>query len=148
MYRFAMTHYPHQYHWGVDNMWTNAHIRDLLPYLKKIAATLPPAPAHVLWLNWHPPVRRTEMAFSMEDNIFIALYGAWINAGDTPAYGSWATDWMREMQHLATGIQLADESLHTRPARFVSDAHLTRLDEIRAARDKEKVFQEWHSRVG
>jgi hypothetical protein len=145
MYSLAMTHYPHNYHWGVDNMWTGAHIRDLMPFLKKIADTLPPAPAHVLWLNWHPPVR-PDMAFSMEDKIYLALYGSWKNAADTQQYGSWATDWMREMQHLATGIQLADESLHTRPARFVSDENLRRLDEVRAARDGGGVFHEWHSR--
>lgn len=148
MYSLAMTHYPYQYHWGVDNMWTGAHVRDLMPYLKKIAATLPPAPAHVLWLNWQPPVRKTPMAFSMEDKIYLALYGSWKNAADTAKYGSWATDWMREMQHLGTGIQLADESLHTRAARFVSDENLQRLDVVRAHHDPARVFHEWHSRLG
>jgi hypothetical protein len=146
MYHFAMTHYPHQYHWGVDNMWTQAPIRDLMPYLKKIAATLPPAPAHMLWLNWHPPVRTSQMAFSVEDKIYIALYGSWKNAADTPKYGNWATDLVKEMAHLGTGIQLADESLHTRPARFMSTDHLQRLDEIRSQRDPQRMFQEWHSR--
>jgi hypothetical protein len=147
MYSLAMTHYPHDYHWGVDNMWTGAQVGDLMPFLKKIAATLPPAPAHMLWLNWHPPLRQ-DMAFSMEDKIYLALYGSWKNAADTSKYGAWATNQMKEMEHLATGIQLADESLHTRPARFVSDAHLAKLDAIRGQRDAGKLFQEWHSRVG
>jgi FAD/FMN-containing dehydrogenases len=145
MYSMAMSHYPHQHHWGVDNMWTGAKVGDLMPYLKKIAHTLPPAPSHLLWLNWHPPTRQ-DMAFSMEDKIYIALYGAWKNAADTPIYGNWATDWMQEMQPFATGIQLADESLHTRPARFVSDANLARLDAVRRQRDAGKLFHEWHSR--
>jgi FAD/FMN-containing dehydrogenase len=147
MYSFAMTHYPENHHWGVDNMWTHAPIQDLMPHLKNIAATLPPAPAHLLWLNWQPPQQRPDMAFSMEDNIYIALYGAWKNAADTPKYGDWATNWMQKMAPLGTGIQLADESLHTRTARFLSDAHLARLQGIRQQRDPNKVFQEWHSKV-
>jgi hypothetical protein len=146
MYSMAMTHYPYQYHWGVDNMWTNAPIGDLMPYLKKIAGSLPPAPSHVLWLNWQPPVRQ-DMAFSMEDKTYIALYGCWKNAADTGKYGHWATNWMREMEPLAKGIQLADESLHTRTARFVADPNLQKLDAIRAKRDQEGLFNTWHSRV-
>lgn len=145
MYSLAMTHYPHESHWGVDNMWTGAHVRELMPFLKKIAANLPPAPSHVLWLNWQPPAR-PDMAFSMEDKIYLALYGSWKNAADTSKYGSWATDWMREMSHLASGIQLADESLHTRSARFLADGNLRKLDSIRADWDSGGVFQEWHSR--
>jgi FAD binding domain len=146
MYHFAMTHYPSQHCWGVDNMWTGAHIDDLLPFIKGMAETLPPAPAHVLWLNWYPPVRRPDMAFSMENKIYIALYGAWKSPADTPRYAPWATDWMRKMEHLSTGIQLADENLHQRPARFVADSHLKKLDVLRAQRDPAGLFHAWHSR--
>ncbi len=146
MYYFAMTHYPDQHHWGVDNMWTGASADELIPFLKGIADTLPPPPAHVLWLNWQAPQRNTEMAFSMEDKVYIALYGGWKSAKDTPKYENWATDWMRKMAPLASGIQLADEGLHKRPARFVSDQHLRRLDLIRSERDAGNLFHSWHSR--
>lgn len=148
LYWFAMTHYPHERCWGVDNMWTHAPIDDLVPHLKGIAETLPPAPSHLLWLNWQPPTQRQEMAFSMEDKIYIALYGTWKSPADTPKYGDWATDWMQKMSPLATGIQLADENLHRRTARFMADDHLRRLDAIRAQRDASSLFHEWHSRVG
>ncbi len=144
MYTLAMTHYPENYYWGVDNMWTDASIDDLLPHLKEIAATLPPAPAHFLWLNWYPPVERQKMAFSMENKTYLALYGCWKTAADTAKYGNWATEQVKKMEHLGTGIQLADENLHNRPARFVSDVHLAKLDEIRAERDKNGLFNEWH----
>lgn len=147
MYSLAMSHYPENHHWGVDNMWTNASIDDLMPHLKEIAATLPPAPSHFLWLNWYPPTERQNMAFSMENNIYMALYGCWKSSNDTPKYGNWATEQVKKMEHLGTGIQLADENLHNRPARFVSDVHLKQLDEVRAKRDKNHLFHEWHSRL-
>jgi FAD/FMN-containing dehydrogenase len=146
MFKMVMTHYPENHHWGVDNMWTRASIDELLPYLHRIAETMPPPPTHLLWLNWQPPQRQTDMAFSMEDKIYLALYGVWKHAKDSPKYENWAADLMAEMNHLSTGIQLADEGLHRRAAPFVSTAHLHKLDHIRAQRDPGKVFHEWHSR--
>ena len=43
----------------------------------------------------------------------------------------WATERMREMEPLASGIQLADENLGRRPARFVGEEQLRRLDAVR-----------------
>jgi hypothetical protein len=53
---------------------------------------------------------------------------------------------MRAMERLATGVQLADENLGQRPARFVSDEHLARLDRARAAYDPEGRFLPWMGR--
>ncbi len=146
MYNFAMTHYPSNHCWGVDNMWTDAAIDDLVPYLKNMVKTLPPPPAHILWLNWQPPTQRPDMAFSMEEKIYIALYGAWKSPNDTAKYGPWAGDWMQKMAHLSSGIQLADENLDHRAARFVADKNLQKLDTVRAQRDPAGLFNEWHSR--
>lgn len=146
MYRFVMTHYPDDHHWGVDNMWTKASIDELMPYLKGMVETLPPAPSHMLWLNWYPPKRLQDMAYSLEDNIYIALYGTWKDANDIPNYGSWAKGWMEKANHLSTGIQLADEGLHQRMAPFVAADNLKRLDEVRAQRDPNGLFNPWHSR--
>ncbi|HMQ46242.1 MAG TPA: FAD-binding oxidoreductase [Saprospiraceae bacterium] len=144
-YNFAMTHYPNKHGWGVDNMWTGASVEELIPFFKGMVATLPPPPAHILWLNWYPPQRRTDMAFSMEDNIYIALYGAWKSPKDTPLYGHWASDWMKKMAHLESGIQLADEGLHKRTSHFVKPVVLQQLQAIRQKRDAEGRFFEWHS---
>ncbi len=140
------THYPDGRRYGVDNMWTHAPIDALLPGLEEIAATLPPPPSHMLWLNWAPPPTRPSMAFSLEDNLYLALYGCWRHAVDDDRYARWAPDRMREMQPLATGCQLADENLGQRPAKFVSDDNLARLDAIRTARDPDARFHPWMGR--
>ncbi|MDX1913082.1 MAG: FAD-binding protein [Saprospiraceae bacterium] len=145
LYKSAMTHYPSNYHWGVDNMWTHAAMDDLLPFIREIAATLPPPPSHFLWLNWHPGSLGADMAYSKEDQIYMALYSCWKNAKDTPVYGDWASNMMRKMQHLGVGIQLADEALHKRTASFMTDENLQRVQRIRAERDPAGLFYEWHS---
>ncbi|MEO0471657.1 MAG: FAD-binding protein [Bacteroidota bacterium] len=146
LYKSVMSHYPENYCWGVDNMWTHAPIDDLLPYIKEISETLPPAPSHFLWLNWHPGELHADMAYSNEDNIYLSLYSCWKNPGDTRQYGNWASDMMRKMESLATGIQLADEALHKRTASFMNEEHLRKVEDIRAQRDPQRLFHEWHSK--
>jgi FAD binding domain len=146
LYAMAMTHYPSDHYWNVDNMWTHAPVRELMPHLHRIVATMPPPPAHMLWLNWFPPAQRPDMAYSVEDSVYIALYGSWGDAADTAKYGNWATGLMQEMAHLSTGVQLADENLHRRPGRFLAEANLHQFDAIKAQRDPDDLFNAWHRR--
>jgi hypothetical protein len=146
MYRGVTQHYPDGHRYAVDNMWTSAPIDDLLPGLRRIAQTLPAAPSHVLWMNWAPPGDRPDMAFSMEDDVYLALYAVWKHAKDDARFESWPVDRVREMEHLGTGCQLADENLGQRPARFVSDANLAKLDRLRAVHDADGRFHPWMGR--
>ena len=86
------------------------------------------------------------MAYSKEDNIYLALYGTWKSEADTIKYGDWAAHMMQKMAHLSTGIQLADEGLHKRTAPFMAPENLQRLQAIRAQRDSNGIFHEWHSK--
>lgn len=139
--------YPDDHRYSADNMWTHAPVEDLLPGIHRIADTLPGAPSHMLWMNWGPSPPRPEMAYSVEDDTYIALYGVWQDPADDTANVAWPTERMREMEALATGIQLADENLGLRPARFVSDPHLARLDELRARYDPDGLFHPWMGRL-
>jgi hypothetical protein len=97
-------------------------------------------------MNWVPPRDRPDMAFSMEDDFYLALYSVWRDARDDDRFAAWPEGRMREMEALATGCQLADENLGQRPSRFVADANLARLDAIRRARDPEGRFHPWMGR--
>jgi FAD/FMN-containing dehydrogenase len=142
--------YPDQHRYSADNMWTRAPAGQLLGGLRRIAETMPAAPSHMLWMNWGPgsgpAPPRPDMAYSVEDDTYIALYGVWQDPGEDEANVAWATDRMREMEDLASGIQLADENLGLRPARFLGDEQMRRLDELRASRDPEGRFHEWLGR--
>ncbi|HEX7279798.1 MAG TPA: FAD-binding oxidoreductase [Solirubrobacterales bacterium] len=145
---YAAVHesYPDGHRYAVDNMWTHAPAAELAPGLRRIAETMPAAPSHMLWMNWGPSPERPEMAYSVEDETYIALYGVWSDPAEDAANLAWPTERMREMEHLASGIQLADENLGRRPARFVSEENLARLDEVRARYDPDGLFHEWMGR--
>jgi len=142
--------YPDEHRYCADNMWTHAPVEDLLPGIRAAITTMPPAPSHLLWMNWSPGTQsappRPDMAYSVEDDTYIAVYAVWQDEADDDRCVAWATDHMRAMEDHASGIQLADENLDRRPARFVRDEHLERLDAIRADRDPEGRFHEWMGR--
>ncbi|WP_118915164.1 FAD-binding oxidoreductase [Mycobacterium shigaense] len=146
-YDVAMTHYLSDHYYAVDNMWTSAPAEDLLPGIRNILDTMPPHPAHFLWLNWGPVPPRQDMAYSIEDDIYLALYGSWKDPADEAKYSDWAQSNMAAMSHLASGIQLADENLGQRPAQFASDAAMVRLDKIRADYDPDGLFNSWMGRL-
>lgn len=52
---------------------------------------------------------------------------------------------MRELEPLASGIQLADENLGERPFRFLADENFRRLQIMRSKRDPNGMF---HSYMG
>jgi FAD/FMN-containing dehydrogenase len=142
--------YPDDHRYAVDNMWTHAPVEELLPGLRRIAETLPAAPSHMLWMNWGPGATpapaRPEMAYSIEDDTYVALYAVWADPAQDDANVAWATDRMRELEPLASGIQLADENLGRRPARFAGDEQMARLDALRAERDPHGRFHPWMGR--
>jgi FAD/FMN-containing dehydrogenase len=138
--------FPDGNRFAVDNMWTSAPVSDLVPGLRTIAQTLPPEPSHAMWMNWGPSPERPDMAYSVEDDVYIALYASWTDPADDARYASWPAQRMREMERHATGIQLADENLGVRPARFVSDENMRRLEEIRATYDRNGRFHSWMGR--
>jgi FAD/FMN-containing dehydrogenase len=139
--------YPDEHRYAVDNMWTHADIEELLPGLRRIAETMPAAPSHMLWMNWGPGCtpapERPDMAYSVEDDTYIAVYGVWQDPTEDEANVAWATERMREMEGLASGIQLADENLGNRPARFLTEANFGRLQALRERHDPDGRFFPW-----
>lgn len=146
-YAGVMTNYPAGHRYGVDNMWTSAPAEDLMPGIRRILATMPPHPAHFLWLNWGPSPQRQDMAYSLEDEIYLALYGVWEDPADDETYGDWARSNMAALQHLQTGVQLADENLGQRPAAFATPEAMARLDRVRAHYDPDGRFHSWMGRL-
>ncbi|SPX99101.1 FAD-binding oxidoreductase [Mycolicibacterium chubuense] len=146
-YAGVMSNYPTGYRYGTDNMWTSATAEELMPGIRRILETMPPHPAHFLWLNWGPSPQRQDMAYSLEDEIYLALYGVWRDAADDEAHGDWARSNLATMEHLQTGVQLADENLGRRPAPFATDAAMAELDRVRSVYDPAGRFHSWMGRV-
>lgn len=137
------SHFPDGMRWCVDNMWTNASIDDLLPGIHALSADMPPAPSHVLWLDWRPPATRQDMAFSLEADRYLALYGEWRGAAQDAQHLDWAKRHMSAMESLGVGSQLADENLRQRPTTVMRPENAKRLELLRQHYDPLNMIGGW-----
>jgi FAD/FMN-containing dehydrogenase len=142
-YAVIMNNYPKGYRYIADNMFTSASAEDLLPGIRAIIDTMPPHPSHFIFTGWKTSGDRADKVYGVEDDIYLALYTVWQNSSDDGRYADWASSNMAAMSHLATGIALADENLGRRPALFISDANMARLDGVRVAYDPDGRFHTW-----
>ncbi|MEI6252918.1 MAG: FAD-binding oxidoreductase [Mycobacteriaceae bacterium] len=140
LYSGVMQHYP-KANWITDNLWTHAGADELLPHIQRITDTMPPPPAHLLWLNWAPPAQRLDMAFTVEDRTYLGLYGGWLDPAAGPRTAQWARDNVAAMAPLSTGVQFADDP--GRPSRAISEAAGSRLEALRAKHDPDGRFHRW-----
>ncbi|OBB93823.1 FAD-binding oxidoreductase [Mycobacterium sp. 852002-40037_SCH5390672] len=142
-YTAVMTSYPKGHRYIADSMFTSACAEELLPGIRKIIETMPPHPSHFIFTGWKTSADRAEMVYGLEDEIYMALYTIWQDPADDERYRDWAACNMAAMSHLATGISLADENLCRRPARFITESNMARLDKVRSAYDPDGRFHSW-----
>jgi FAD/FMN-containing dehydrogenase len=142
-YTAVMTNYPRGHRYVADSMFTSASTEELLPGFRNIIDTMPPHPSQLVVAGWQPSQDRADMVYGLEDEIYLALYTAWRDPADDERYGDWAASNMAAMSHLSTGIALADENLARRPARFITDANMIRLERVRSAYDPTGLFHSW-----
>src|ERR1700752_3671574 len=129
-YTAVMTNYPKGHRYIADNMWTSASAEELLPGIRRIIETMPPHPSHFIFTGWNTAPERADMVYGVEDEVYMALYTIWQDPPDDERYRDWAASNMAAMSHLATGISLADENLCRRPARFIAESNMARLDKV------------------
>jgi FAD/FMN-containing dehydrogenase len=142
-YRVIMTNYPRGHRYIADNMFTSASAEELLPGIRGIIDTLPPHPSHFIFTGWKSSPARADKVYGVEDDIYLALYTVWQDAADDAWYAEWSRSRMAALSHLSTGIALADENLGRRPGRFIDDANMVRLAEVRAKYDPDGRFHKW-----
>lgn len=146
-YTAVMTSYPKGHRYIADSMFTSASAEELLPGIRRIIETMPPHPSHFIFTGWKTSPSRTDMVYGLEDEIYMALYTIWQDPADDERYRDWAASNMAAMSHLATGISLADENLCRRPARFITEPNMARLDRVRSAYDPDGRFHSYLTRI-
>ena len=140
LYAGAESVEPEGFRWAVDNMWTDAGPDELVPAVRELFTSVPSAASHVFWYPWHEQPF-PDAALSVQGKLYIAAFAGWTDAREDARFEGWCAGHMRRLEPLSKGIQLADENLVARPARFLSDENLARLAQLRAEHDPEGLFQ-------
>jgi FAD/FMN-containing dehydrogenase len=135
--------------WIADNVATHAPAAEMWPNLAKVIEGFPPYPSHLAIFNWsgrEGEPARPDMAFSVDDELYYAIYTAWDNEADDQRWISWTSSHTKEWEPYASGTMLADENLEYRVSNFVTDENLRRLDDVRTAWDPGQRFVSWLGR--
>ena len=130
---------PEGVRWNADGMWTNAGPDELVPAVAELFDTIPSAASHVFWYAWREQ-DLPDAAISVQGTLYLAAFAGWTDPAETEAMLAWPAGQMRRLEPFSRGIQLADENLHHRPARFLTDENAARLEALRAQYDPDGRF--------
>jgi FAD/FMN-containing dehydrogenase len=133
---------PEGVRWSADGMWTNADAATLLPQARELFLDVPTAESHVFWYPWRPQPLR-DAAISVQGQLYLAAFAGWHDPAEDERYMAWPTDHMRRMEAISEGIQLADENLIGRPARYLSPENEQRLEALRHRYDPAGRFHSY-----
>ncbi|KAN0099849.1 FAD-binding domain containing protein [Hyaloscypha variabilis] len=118
-----------------NNFWTDAPMKHLLPNVHNIINNLPPAPSHLYLFCWYPDHKPSDMAFSMQSNVWMSLYAIGQDSSKDEANHKYVIDSIKAMDPYSKGTQLADENLFGHPARFMQPKNFERLEKMRNKHD-------------
>jgi FAD/FMN-containing dehydrogenase len=130
---------PEGFRWSADGMWTNARSDELVPAVAELFDSIPEGASHVFWYAWREQ-ELPDAAISVQGYLYLAAFAGWTDPAQDDVMLAWPPDHMRKLEPLSRGIQLADENLVHRPARFLTDTNRERLEALRAKYDPEGRF--------
>jgi FAD/FMN-containing dehydrogenase len=133
---------PEGVRWSADGMWTNAGAATLLPYARELFLDVPTPESHVFWYPWRVQ-QLPDAAISVQGELYLAAFAGWHDPSEDERYLGWPVEHMRRMESISEGIQLADENLIARPARYLSPENERRLEALRAQHDPHGRFHSY-----
>ena len=131
---------PEGHRYRVDNAWLSGAPDEVVPALRRTFTDLPTPKSFSIWFSMAPLRELPDMAFSMQSEIYNATYLVYEDAADDERARDWLTERMAELQPVTVGSYLGDSDLAHREVKVLGDAQFARLQEIRAARDPERVL--------
>jgi FAD/FMN-containing dehydrogenase len=136
----AMGALPGRY--AVDGMWTDEPPATIAPVIRELIENVPSPLSTIFVMPWaHVDVPNG--AFSVQSPLYISAGVIWDDERDDDRCIAWPGDQMRRFEKHSVGIQLAEENLINRPARFLSDENLARLERLRAKYDPTGIFHSY-----
>ena len=139
---------PEEHRYAVDCAWTDATAAELGPLLRPLFTGLPTEESFCIWYGWNPTRPLADMAFSMEANVYLAVYAIWKDAAYDDRVQGWVTERFRALEPVTKGVYLGDADLLRRPGKFMADANFARLEAIRDRYDPNRMFPGFRVKPG
>jgi hypothetical protein len=118
-----------------DNLWLSGSAKEVVPLLKPCFETLPTTRTFALWYSMAPLLPLSDMALSLQSEIYFAVYTVWADAADDARCRGWLYDQMKRMETFSDGFYLGDSDPPMRSARFMSEKSFRKLQQLREKYD-------------
>jgi FAD/FMN-containing dehydrogenase len=121
--------------YAADNLWLSGSGKGIVPLLKPCFETLPTRRTFALWYSMAPLLSLTDMALSLQSDVYFAVYTVWEEPADDARCRRWLHDEMKRMETFSDGFYLGDSDLPTRSAKFMADKNFQKLQQLRKKYD-------------
>jgi len=131
---------PEGHRYCVDNAWLEGDHDAFIPTLATVFSSLPNRKTFALWYHQAPLPPISDMALSLQSEIYFSAYTVWEDEADDELMQAWTASAVRTMEPWTVGQYLGDSDLSRREVKFMADENFARLKEIQAAWDPENLF--------
>lgn len=128
-----------------DNHWFDASMKRLLPGIHSLTDDMPPPPSHMYMLWWLPEkhLKLHHRPLPIQANLWLTYYAISSNPALDQHHSEVVTQRMSALEELSVGIQLGDENLAHRPAKFMLLDNYRRLESVRDTYDVDRTFHSY-----
>lgn len=120
---------------AADNLWLSGPANQVVPLLKPCFESLPTARTFALWYSMAPLLPLSDMALSLQSEIYFAVYTIWTDPADDARCRGWLYDQMKRMEGSSEGCYLGDSDLPVRSAKFMAAESFRKLQQHRKRYD-------------
>ncbi len=138
-----LTNNPEGHRWVVNNAWIEGTPEEVSAAIETSFYNLPTTKTFTLWFSMAPLRPLPDMAFSMQSEIYMAMYTIWEDEMDDEKCNQWVTDQMRKIQSVTAGQYLGDSDLQVHERKFMSSEHYEKLEKIRSKYDSQGRFHSY-----
>lgn len=131
---------PEGHRYCVDNAWLEGDHGAFIPTFAKVLSSIPNRKTFALWYHQAPLPPLSDMAFSMQSEIYFSAYTVWEDEADDARMQAWTANAVRTMERWTIGQYLGDSDLSRREVKFMADANFARLKEIQLLWDPSNLF--------
>lgn len=134
---------PDGHRYTVDNAWLEADGATSVDLLDEAFTTWATPESFSLWFSMAPLRALPDMAFSMQSEVYCALYTVSGDASTDCRNREWTDTQMRRLEPITVGQYLGDSDLTNRQVKFMSEDNFARLRRIRSAYDPTGLFVDY-----
>ncbi|MFI5541813.1 hypothetical protein ACIA5H_36110 [Nocardia sp. NPDC051900] len=142
-YAFVDSSHPSGYRYRVDSAWVDGAPSQIVAASSRLVLERPRnEPGHTFF-QFALPHEGPDIAMSLKTDVMIGTYVIYEDSASDEIHRDWLLSAMQDLEPLTIGQYWGDSDQQNRRVKCLTDASWTRLQQIRAERDPDGVFEEY-----